>query len=149
MYTRILGSICLAFALSVSMISMAQESDSAPAKIAKKEPNLQKELLGVWLLAGKPDAEIEPQPGARMKFFGVGHWVITQSDPETGEVKFHHGGTYSLDGDKYTERITYASDNTKEMIGSEFKFTITVKDGKYTQIGDGNPFNELWSWPAE
>ncbi|WP_442511316.1 hypothetical protein SH528x_002988 [Novipirellula sp. SH528] len=129
---------------------MAQETKPVHADAATDgSASLQQQLLGVWVLAGEPDAEIEPQPGARMKFFGLGHWIITQSDPKTGQVIFHHGGTYSLDGDKYTEKLTFANENTMQMIGSEFKFTVTVKDGKYTQIGDGNPFSEVWSRPVK
>ena len=67
-------------------------------EIVEKPETLQQQMLGAWVLAGKPDAEIEPKPGARMKFIGLGYWLITQHNPKNGQVIFHHGGTYSLDG---------------------------------------------------
>ena len=54
-----------------------------------------------------------------MKLWGEKHWVITQADPETGNVIYHHGGTYTLDGDKYVETITFANENTAPLIGKE------------------------------
>ena len=152
MYTKLMTFVSIGFAVAFAIpaIGLAQEPDSLPEEPEKNaQASLQKDMQGVWLLAGKPGAEIEPQPGARIKFFGHGYWTITESDPKTGEVIFHHGGTYSLEGDKYTERITFANDSTKQMIGSEFKYAITVKDGRFTQIGDGNPFTEIWIRPAE
>ena len=116
---------------------------------AENPASLQQRMMGVWVLAGKPSAEVEPQPGARMKFFGLGYWVITEHSPYGGEVICHHGGTYTLDGNNYTETITFATEKTEQMIGSEFKFTIAIEDGKYTQIGEGNPFSEVWIRPQD
>ena len=79
-----------------------------------------------------------------MKFWGEKHWVITQADPNTGETVFHHGGTYTLDGDKYVETLTFANENTAQLIGNEHRFTIKVDGDTYTQIGDGNPYTEIW-----
>lgn len=110
----------------------------------KKSTDLQRKLIGAWVLVGSPGDVHEPEPGARMKFWGEKHWVITQADPETGKVIFHHGGTYTLDGDKYTETITFANENTQQMIGEKLRFTVSVEDDTYTQIGDGNPFSEVW-----
>lgn len=142
------ASLCLLFAFVTGPTCEGQDAKLENAR-AEKPAKLRQRMLGVWVLAGKPGAEIEPQPGARMRFFGLGHWVITEHNPDDGKVIFHHGGTYTLDGDRYTEKITFANESTEEMIGSEFKFTITVKDGKYIQIGDGNPFSEVWLRPKK
>ena len=118
-------------------------------QVVEDNGTLHQDMLGEWLLSGKPDAEIVPAPGARMKIFGKHHWIITEHDPDTGVVIFHHGGTYELDGDSYTEKLTFANDSTKHMIGMVFKFKIKVADGKFTQIGDGNPFSEVWTSPKK
>jgi len=145
-----LALIFLAFTLAFTTTANAQEPEQKGVGAVDEQPeSLQSRMLGVWVLSGKPGAEIEPKPGARLKFFALGHWAITECDSETGKVIYHHGGTYTLEGDKYTEKLTYASKSSETMIGSEFKFKISVENGKYTQIGDGNPFDEVWSRPAE
>lgn len=80
-----------------------------------------------------------------MKFWGLKHWAITQLDPETGRLMFHHGGTYTLDRDSYTETVTFAADNTNNMIGMTLKFKIKVDGDTYTQLGVGNNYNERWA----
>jgi ketosteroid isomerase-like protein len=105
-----------------------------------KEPTkLAKDLIGTWVLMGTPD-----KVGARLKFFTGKHWVVTQAEPETGKVVLHHGGTYTLDGDNYAETIEYANESTADLIKKTYKFKIKVEGNTYTQIGDGNPYSEVW-----
>lgn len=61
---------------------------------------------------------------------------------ETGELVFHHGGTYKLEGDTYAETINFAAPSTKSMIGRTFKFKIAIDGDGYEQVGIGNTFNE-------
>ena len=121
------------------------EQDMAPAeKAGKAERSLRESLLGAWALAGDLESEGDPEPGARIKFWGLKHWVVTESDPDTGEVTLHHGGTYTLSGSQYTETILFAGESTKELIGLNLQFSIKVKGDTYLQTGVGNPFNERW-----
>jgi hypothetical protein len=59
-------------------------------------------------------------------------------------VIFHHGGTYTIDGDEMAETIEYANDNTAYLIGRTHKFKIKVEGDTYTQIGQNNEFTEVW-----
>ncbi len=77
-----------------------------------------------------------------MKFFGLKHWVITESNPETGDIIYHHGGTYTLEGDTYEETIKFAASNTKSMIGRTYKFKISIDGDAYEQVGIKNTYNE-------
>jgi hypothetical protein len=117
-----------------------------PPKADKKEEkvDLSRSLVGAWVHVGEPGNIADPKPGARMKFWGAKHWAITQANAETGAVIFHHGGTYTLDGDKYVETITFANENTAPLIKTELRFTIKIEGDTYTQTGDGNPFTEVW-----
>ena len=138
-------SLCVIPTLALSVLTSVIAQDDrakAPPKPAKQK--LQQSLLGAWVLLGKPGTKDGPKPGAPMKFWGRGHWVITQADPKTGEVIAHHGGTYTLDGNKYEETITFATETRKQLIGKTFRFKIAVKRDRYTQMGDGNPYNEEW-----
>src|SRR5260370_41928637 len=105
------------------------------ARAAEKEPSkLAKDLIGTWALAGTPGDEKEPAAkGGRFKFITNKNWTITEADPETGVVIFHHGGTFTLDGEKYTASIVYANDRTKDIMGKTLTFTIKRDDDTRTQ----------------
>ena len=101
---------------------------------------LARDLVGTWVLVGTPDQITDPPlEGARLKFCTGKHWMITQADPKTGLVIYHHGGTYTIDKDEYVERVKYANNNTRQLINRSFKFKIKVEGDTYTQIGIGNP----------
>jgi hypothetical protein len=140
--TRNLLRISL-LALTFSTTTDVQAQDKTAT--SQNRPPLATNLLGTWILVGKPGEIGEPpKAGGRLKFFTGRHWVITQADPETGVTIFHHGGTYTLNDDKYAETIEYANENTKELIKQTFQFTIKVEGDTLTQIGIGNPWTEVW-----
>ena len=80
----------------------------------------------------------------RIKFIAGGRWTITQCDPETGAVVFHHGGTYTLDGATYTEKVIFANENTSSLKGNSHKFEVTIDGDVIHQKGIGNPWTEDW-----
>ncbi len=79
-----------------------------------------------------------------LKFLTGRHWTITQANPRTGEVIYHHGGTYKLDGDQYTETVEYANANTADLIKKTHRFKIKVDGDTYTQIGIDNEWSQVW-----
>jgi hypothetical protein len=118
-------------------------ADDKPA--GEEPPPLAKQLIGTWVLAGTPEkVEEPPASGGRYKFFTGKHWCVTQADPDSGEVIYHHGGTYTLDGDTYEETILYSTANNAGLIKQTFTFRIKVEGDTYTQIGVGNPYSEVW-----
>jgi hypothetical protein len=130
-------------ALTLPMAGLLPAQDK-PAPAQEQSP-LAKDLLGTWILVGEPGKVAEaPAAGGRLKFFTGRHWMITQADPETGVTLFHHGGTYTINGDQYAETIEYANENTKELIKQTLKFTIKIEGDTLTQIGVGNPWTEVW-----
>lgn len=111
---------------------------AAPSQLAK-------DLIGTWVLVGKPgEAGEAPATGGRLKFFTGRHWTMTQADPKTGVTIFHHGGTYALKGNEYLETVEYANESTTNLIGQTFKFAIKVEGDTFTQTGLGNPWTEVW-----
>ena len=120
-----------------------------PAKVAKagegKNADILQALAGAWSLTGEAGEVGGKKLGPRTKFWGKKHWSITQSEADSGKVVFHHGGTFTLDGDKYEETVTFANENTVHMIGMKLKFTVAVKDDTYKQEGVGNPYDEVWT----
>ena len=109
-------------------------------------PQLGKDLIGTWILVGKPDEVSEaPAAGGRLKFITDRHWSITHYDPKTGVVIIHHGGTYALKGNEYRETVEYANPSTSNLIGKTFNFTIKTEGDSLTLIGIGNPWKEVWT----
>ncbi len=80
----------------------------------------------------------------RIKFIADGQWAITQADPETGAVIYHHGGTYTLDGSTYVEKVVFANPSTAALVGREHKFEVIVEGDTIHQKGIGNPWTEDW-----
>ena len=74
-----------------------------PADDCAKPSQLARDAIGTWILAGTPGKVADP-PAAKgpLKFFTGKYWTFTQADPQTGKVLYHHGGTYTLDGDNFT-----------------------------------------------
>jgi hypothetical protein len=131
----------IAVVLFVAMFAQlpAQETgvkaESEPSKLAA-------DLIGTWQLVGRPD-DAQEMPVNAFKFFTGKHWCVTYHD-ENGAVQYHHGGSYTLDGDQYAETIKYATEQTAGLIGQTMKYKIKVEGDKYTQIGVGNEYNEVW-----
>jgi len=132
----------LALAIPTALFVLHAADKPAPAASA---PQLAKDMMGTWVLVGKPGKVGEPPAaGGRLKFRTGRHWTMTQANPDTGLTVMHDGGTYTLDGDKYVETIEYANQSTANDIGKSFMFTVKVEGDTMTQTGIGNPYTEVW-----
>jgi hypothetical protein len=130
-------------AAGLSVITIARlPAEEAVVKAETEPSKLATELIGTWQLVGTPD-DTQEMPVNSFKFFTGKHWSVTYHD-ENGNVQYHHGGTYTIDGDQYAETIKYATQQTAGLIGQTMKFKIKVEGDKYTQIGVGNTYNEIW-----
>jgi beta-lactamase regulating signal transducer with metallopeptidase domain len=105
----------------------------------------EKDLHGTWVLVGNPGAVgAPPAAGGRVKLITDHHWSVTQANPQTGATTFHHGGTFAIKGDEYAETVEDANENTKELVGKTFKFTIKIEGDTLILTGIGNPWKEVW-----
>lgn len=144
MKTSVLLGLCV-LAMGISLCIAEPESQKSKSDNTNKNKDLAHSLLGAWVLVGEPGKAPKPEWGQRMKFWGEKNWIITEADPKTGIVIYHHGGTYTLDGDNYVETFTFANDNTKKWIGRQLQFKIKVDGDTFTQFGQGgNDFTEIW-----
>ena len=125
---------------NASLALRAQDDDSDASKVSK----LYRSLLGAWVLVGRPGETIEPKPDAEMKFWGLRHFAVTKRNAETGTIDYHHVGTYTLDGDQYTETVTFAVGATENLAGRTFKFRIQTDGDTYIQHGIENPWTQQW-----
>jgi beta-lactamase regulating signal transducer with metallopeptidase domain len=118
--------------------------ESAPAAPATSD--LANRLIGAWVLVGTPD-KVGPVPteGGRIKFYTGKYFCITECDPKNNVVVFHHGGTYTINGNESAETIQYANPTTMSLIGkSAGHFKMNIDGDTLTQIGIDNEFKEVW-----
>lgn len=60
---------------------------AAPESNATAPSQLAQDMLGTWILVGKPGAVGEaPAAGGRLKFLTGRHWCITQANPTNGVI---------------------------------------------------------------
>ncbi len=132
----------LALAMPTALVVLHATDKPAPAAAPSL---LARDMVGTWVLVGKPGKVGEPPAaGGRLKFRTGRHWTMTQANADTGLTILHDGGTYTLDGDKYVESIEYASQSSANDIGKSFMFTVKVEGDTMTQTGIGNPYTEVW-----
>jgi len=139
------GVFVLSLFSSLALLGCNLPAKDEAAALSPEPPQLSRDIIDTWILVGTPDEIGEPpDAGGRFKFITDRHWAVTQADPNTGEVIYHHGGTYTLKGDEYVEHVEYASENTASMINNSHTFKVTVEGDTLTQIGIGNPWTEVW-----
>jgi hypothetical protein len=131
------------YTLLVRAAQPLPETPELPTSPGVKD-TLEAQLMGTWVLAEAATPGTPSGIGIRQKIFTTGRWEIIQKDPRTGEVVFHHGGTYRLNGDILEQKVEFATQKTKNYIGQVRKFRIKIEKDSYIQIGIGNPFNEVW-----
>src|SRR5262245_47502229 len=120
------GPSAAALITTALVCALVVRADESPLKDVKENITLAQKMIGTWARAGTPD-KVERAPDlTRLKFITGKHWAVTQHDPKTGKVLFHHGGTYTLDGDMYTESVEYANESTADLIGQKFTFKVKV-----------------------
>ena len=102
-------------------------------------------LDGAWVHVGKPgDVGAIPRAGGRIKFRAGQRWTLTQADPTTGAVKQHFGGTCRVQGTDYTGTVDYSMHAKDPDLRKTLKFTVKLEGDTLTQIGVGNPYQEVW-----
>ena len=136
----LLASVCMSPAQAADRLP---DPPTLPSSPGGKE-SLESQLMGVWVLEKSTTPGNPSGIGIRQKIFTPGRWEMIQRDPKTGDVVFHHGGTYRLDGNVLEQKVEFAANATKGYVGQVRKFKITIEKDTYTQIGVGNPFNEVW-----
>lgn len=120
------------------LLGLAIGADKDADKVQTKKTIPESAIQGAW--------ELKMADGLRrLKFIVDGKWTITQSDPATGKVAFHHGGSYTFDGTVYVEAVEFANESTADLIGNQFKFEITLTNNVLHQKGIENPWTEDWT----
>jgi hypothetical protein len=129
--------LAAALFVSIGLITLTDTQADTP------QPG--KGLIGTWVLVGVPDnIGAAPGAGSRVKLITDGSFSVTQTEPENGNTIVHHGGTWTLRGNEYSETVDYADTSTTNLVKKTFKFNIKIENDQLTSIGDGNPWKEVW-----
>jgi hypothetical protein len=102
------------------------------------------QLVGTWRLEETSTPASPSGTGTRLKMFTGTHWCVIQPDETTGEIIFHHGGRYELDGGTMTTTVDFAGASTKARIGIKSMLTIQIEGDIMRQADSAGVFNETW-----
>ncbi|MDR1116161.1 MAG: hypothetical protein LBL33_08470 [Tannerella sp.] len=112
-------------------------------KTQKNSLNNTDQIIGVWQIVS-PALIGEGQE--KIKIITKERFIWTHSI--NGEIMMSLGGTYSFDGDIYTENIKFGTSNQRIAFGKKFINKIRFENNKmYTSGGyenDPRIFNEIW-----
>jgi hypothetical protein len=102
-------------------------------------------LDGTWeLVSGQP----LPESARDIKIISRGHFIFTAYDVRSGKPLYTGGGTYTFNGDSYTEHIDFASaEISAGLVGKDQPFTVKLNGDVFTQTGtrsNGKPLAEIW-----
>lgn len=136
----VLASVLATALMPVSPVLLLAQPQPAAAKVE----DLSRQIVGTWVYLGKPGETVEPPAaGGRFKVMQHGLYRVTQKDAN-GAAIYHHGGTYTIQGNEYAEKCEYSSDPKSDLIKQHFRFTIKIEGDLLTQTGIGNPWTEVW-----
>ena len=137
--------LALLLMAALAVVGLTDARSAPESEPAGTQKSVAEQLIGTWVLVGEPgEVEKAPSSGGRYKFFTGSRWCITQAGSKNGIVIFHHGGTYKIDGDQYTESVEYANPTTMDRIGSKGRYKMTIDGDTLTQIGEDNKLKEVW-----
>jgi hypothetical protein len=144
-------SAALLLAIVCGCNKNAVVKSSPAAEESRKAEQLRTRLIGTWVqISMKVDGRDRstPQDLATYKHITPAGFIWLSHDRITGRISRAAGGTYTLRGNVYTEKIEYGIGNQYEVIrNSQPSFTATVDGDKWYHKGslaDGQTIDEIW-----
>ena len=139
---RIILAIVVTLVLAVSSCQEVQRSPRTESG----------SLLGTWELASyKYGNQTEftdyPEQRRRIKMVSGTHFIWVEFPIDTKEIEDGAGGSYTLEGNAYTESIDFAMPGMTSYLGKKQVFSVRVEDDTYHQSGtlsDGLKIEEVW-----
>lgn len=125
--------------------------ESRQAKDTKKEKQLRSRLIGTWIIiSDKVDGIDRPIPRdlATYKHITPVGFIWLSHDRITKTITRAAGGTYTLSGNVYTEKIEYGIGSQYQVIrDTQPSFTATVDGDKWYHKGslaNGQTIDQIW-----
>jgi uncharacterized protein (TIGR03067 family) len=113
----------------LAAITWAESSDTK---------SLNNHLAGTWeLVSAEYGGQTAPVDMKELKMISAKHFMFITYDRKTSKAIRHGTGTYTLDGDSYTEHVDFMSgEGTDGATGKDFTFKIKLDGDTLTQTGD-------------
>ncbi|MEB2774814.1 hypothetical protein SYJ56_05820 [Algoriphagus sp. D3-2-R+10] len=133
------------------MVISARINGKMLVEIWEKVSDAKDDLTGNWVITGRKrnDEISRSTPGARrtVKILSGGRFQWIAFNSETKEFSGTGGGTYTAEGGKYIENITFFSRDDSR-VGASLDFNYEVIDGEWHHSGlssKGDPIYEIWT----
>jgi hypothetical protein len=148
------GTTLLLVGSGLLVSHLGQTAVAQVAKIAKKKASPKPTLDGAWRLVSIKDARTQrmgqlPAGLEMIKLLVGGRYSMT--GVQNGKAVAGMGGRYKVNGESYTEEVTYAlGNNNQVMVGHSFDFTWKIEDGKWHHMGTlkigtaAQEIDEIW-----
>jgi hypothetical protein len=119
---------------------------------AAREPERRSNLIGTWRLVSMKygDAQSRPAPAdvIHLKHVTRTHFTVVSYNAQSKEVTRVGGGSYSLQGKSYTEKVDYALGTSfVNLLGKEQSFTWELQGDRWIHSGtlsSGLKIEEVW-----
>lgn len=115
---------------------------------AQQKPS---EILGTWKLVsykyGESDIQFATDGFQRIKLITPTYFTWIHYSTKDKMVSEMAGGTYTLNGGDYVEKIGFGGESMKAYFNKEQVFKIKIKDGKMYLFGvmtDNQRIEEIW-----
>lgn len=108
--------------------------------------------MGTWRLSSFKYGEDTkwsdaPADQKRLKLITDTHFTWVAYEAPSGKLLSMAGGTYTLSGNSYSEKVDYAGEGMGEYVHKQQIFTLRLEGDKLHQIGqlsDGTKIEEIW-----
>ena len=139
-----LGLALVVFVICVAGIGLRADD-------ADKEKALRAKLIGTWKLVSAKyggQAQDPPNSDVMLKHVTPAGFTWLSYKKDSGEVYRSAGGTYTLKGDSYTEKVVYGlGDDFQQIKNAEHPFTCKIDGDKWQHNGKlagGLTIEEVW-----
>jgi hypothetical protein len=136
---------------TLAFIATSIASADTQSKDINEEKVGQSQLIGTWrLVSMKVDGVDRTTPDVfiTLKHITPEGFVWLSHDKSTGRIVRAAGGTYTLSGNMYTERIEYGIGSDYEVIkASQHSFTARIAGDIWYHVGylaNGQTIDEVW-----
>jgi hypothetical protein len=112
------------------------------------------DVLGAWELlsykygpATTPTDVSASKKSREVKLITKAHFIWVVYDLKKNAPTSSGGGTYSLVGNTYTERLNFATSRAAMLVGKEQSLRLTIEGDRMTEAGtlsDGTKIEEVW-----
>jgi hypothetical protein len=113
-----------------------RESDGQESQVAR-------ELVGAWARVATSDNRASNMNATQYRFFGGKHWIALDAN-KAGLVLIARGGTFDVEDDNYTEKVTYSTQFSAYPIGKVTKSQVVVNSDTLLLSSVDDQRTEKW-----